>query len=47
VARQAIRIIESHGMDAWLCTGTDWKLHNEDALHVAREAWTVKFEPTD
>ena len=46
VTRQAIRIIESHGMDAWLYTGTDWQIHNKDAPHVAREAWTVKFEPT-
>lgn len=46
VARQAIDIIERHGMDAWLYTGTDWQIHNEDAPHVAREAWTVKFKAT-
>jgi hypothetical protein len=45
VARQAIDIIEHHGMDAWLYTGTDWLIHNADAPHVEREAWTVKFEP--
>ena len=44
VARQAIDIIESHGMDAWLYTGTDWQIHKKDAPHVAREAWTVKFD---
>jgi Cof subfamily protein (haloacid dehalogenase superfamily) len=46
VAREAIEAIERHGMDAWLYTGTDWFIHVEDAPHVAREAWTVKFEPT-
>jgi Cof subfamily protein (haloacid dehalogenase superfamily) len=45
VARRAIAIIQSHGMDAWLYTGTDWLIHKQDAPHVAREAWTVKFEP--
>jgi len=43
VTRQAIDIIEHHGMDAWLYTGTDWFIHKLDAPHVAREAWTVKF----
>jgi Cof subfamily protein (haloacid dehalogenase superfamily) len=46
VARQAIDMIEKHGMDAWLYTGTDWQIHDKDAPHVAREAWTVKFEAT-
>jgi Cof subfamily protein (haloacid dehalogenase superfamily) len=46
VARQAIDMIQDHGMDAWLYTGTDWQIHKKDAPHVAREAWTVKFDPT-
>ena len=46
VARQAIDIIRRHGMDAWLYTGTDWQVLKKDAPHVAREGWTVKFEPT-
>jgi Cof subfamily protein (haloacid dehalogenase superfamily) len=46
VTRQAIDIIRHHGMDAWLYTGTDWQILREDAPHVAREAWTVKFKPT-
>lgn len=46
VARQAIDMIERHGMDAWLYTGTDWQIHKQDAPHVAREAWTVKFNAT-
>jgi Cof subfamily protein (haloacid dehalogenase superfamily) len=46
VTRQTIDIILHHGMDAWLYTGTDWQIHKEEAPHVAREAWTVKFKPT-
>jgi Cof subfamily protein (haloacid dehalogenase superfamily) len=44
VTRQAIDIIDQHGMDAWLYTGTDWFIRKQDAPHVAREAWTVKFD---
>ena len=46
IARKAIDMIQGHGMDAWLYTGTDWQIHKKDAPHVAREAWTVKFDPT-
>jgi len=46
VARQAIEVIRGHGIDTWLYTNSDWLIHNENAPHVAREAWTVKFEPT-
>jgi Cof subfamily protein (haloacid dehalogenase superfamily) len=44
VARQAIKLIGDHGMDAWLYTADDWFIHNPDAPHVARETWTVKFD---
>jgi len=46
VARQTIEMLQHHGMDAWLYTSTDWQIQKKDAPHVAREAWTVKFEPT-
>jgi len=46
VTREAIAVIERHGMDPWLYTGTDWFIHKKDAPHVAREAWTVKFDAT-
>jgi Cof subfamily protein (haloacid dehalogenase superfamily) len=46
VTRQAIAVILRHDMDAWLYTGTDWQIHRKDAPHVAREAWTVKFDPS-
>ena len=46
VARQAIDIIRRHDMNAWLYTGTEWLIDDKNAPHVAREAWTVAFEPT-
>ena len=46
VARQAIDLIGQHDLDCWLYVGNDWLLRDPKAPHVAREAWTVKFEPT-
>jgi Cof subfamily protein (haloacid dehalogenase superfamily) len=45
VAREAIDLIRGHGVDAWVYRGNDWLVTNADAPHVAREAWTVKFQP--
>jgi Cof subfamily protein (haloacid dehalogenase superfamily) len=45
LARQALELIRSHGLDAWIYCGNDWLITTPDAPHVAREAWTVKFEP--
>jgi Cof subfamily protein (haloacid dehalogenase superfamily) len=45
VARQAIDLIREHGLDAWVYSGNDWLITKSDAPHVAREAWTVKFDP--
>ena len=44
VAREAIRLILEKGLDAWLYTPDEWLVRKKDAPHVAREAWTVKFE---
>jgi Cof subfamily protein (haloacid dehalogenase superfamily) len=46
VARQAIDLMRERGLDAWVYSGKDWLITKLDAPHVAREAWTVKFEPT-
>jgi Cof subfamily protein (haloacid dehalogenase superfamily) len=46
VARQAIDLIRDHGLDPWVYRGNDWLVTKVDAPHVAREGWTVKFEPT-
>src|SRR6202035_5117871 len=45
VASQAIDLIREHGLDAWVYRGNDWLITKADAPHVAREAWTVKFQP--
>jgi Cof subfamily protein (haloacid dehalogenase superfamily) len=46
IARQALALIREHGLDAWVYSGNDWLITQSGAPHVAREAWTVKFEPT-
>ena len=43
-AHQAIDLILSQGLDAWLYTADDWFIRKQDAPHVEREAWTVKFD---
>jgi Cof subfamily protein (haloacid dehalogenase superfamily) len=45
VATKAIQLIRQHGLDAWVYRGNDWLITKLDAPHVAREAWTVKFQP--
>src|SRR5499427_6394904 len=45
VARQAIDLMREHRLDTWVYSGNDWLITKKDAPHVAREAWTVKFEP--
>jgi Cof subfamily protein (haloacid dehalogenase superfamily) len=45
VARQAIDLMREHGLDTWVYSGNDWLISKVNAPHVAREAWTVKFEP--
>jgi hypothetical protein len=45
VAHQAVDLIRQHGLDAWIYSGNDWLITKSGAPHVAREAWTVKFEP--
>lgn len=45
VARQAIELIREHGLDTWVYSGNDWLITKPGAPHVAREAWTVRFEP--
>jgi Cof subfamily protein (haloacid dehalogenase superfamily) len=45
LAEQAIDLIREHGLDAWVYSGNDWLITRSDAPHVAREEWTVKFEP--
>jgi Cof subfamily protein (haloacid dehalogenase superfamily) len=44
IAAKSIELIRAHGLDAWVYRGNDWLITKADAPHVAREAWTVKFE---
>ncbi len=43
-AKTTVRLILDQGLDAWVYTETEWLIRDKDAPHVAREAWTVKFD---
>jgi Cof subfamily protein (haloacid dehalogenase superfamily) len=43
-ARQTVTLIGEQGLDVWVYTETKWLIRDKDAPHVAREAWTVKFD---
>jgi Cof subfamily protein (haloacid dehalogenase superfamily) len=45
VANEAIKLIIDHKLDAWVYAGNEWYVRDGQAPHVARETWTVKFEP--
>jgi Cof subfamily protein (haloacid dehalogenase superfamily) len=38
-------LMQSFALDVWVYRGADWYVPKADGPHVAREAWTVKFEP--
>jgi Cof subfamily protein (haloacid dehalogenase superfamily) len=46
VARRAAALLQEAGLDVWVYDAEQWLLRDPAAPHVAREAWTVKFEPT-
>jgi hypothetical protein len=43
-AARALDLIQQHKLAGWLYTDTDWFVPDANGPHVAREAWTVKFE---
>jgi Cof subfamily protein (haloacid dehalogenase superfamily) len=45
-ARTAVDIVARFGLDIWVYTADEWLVHNPDAPHVAREAFTLGFQPT-
>ena len=45
-AVQTVTLILDQGLDAWVYTESQWLIRNRKAPHVAREAWTVKFDAT-
>jgi Cof subfamily protein (haloacid dehalogenase superfamily) len=38
-------LMRSFGLDTWIYRGSDWYVLDPGAPHVAREAWTVQFQP--
>lgn len=44
-AQSTLELIRGHGLDAWVYRGNDWLIQKGDGPHVARESWTVKFDP--
>jgi Cof subfamily protein (haloacid dehalogenase superfamily) len=45
VVKQTVQLILEHKLDAWIYTDMTWYVRDVKAPHVAREQWTVKFEP--
>ncbi|AGK56921.1 Hydrolase (HAD superfamily) protein [Hyphomicrobium denitrificans 1NES1] len=45
-AKQAVTLILDQRLDAWVYTENEWLVRDPNAPHVAREAWTVKFDAT-
>jgi Cof subfamily protein (haloacid dehalogenase superfamily) len=43
-AKETLQLILDQGLDAWLYTEKEWLVRDAKAPHVAREAWTVKFD---
>ena len=46
VVAEALPLVLKHGLDVFLYSDLDWFVRDENAPHVAREAWTVQFSPT-
>jgi Cof subfamily protein (haloacid dehalogenase superfamily) len=38
-------LMKSFHLDTWIYRGADWYVPDPKGSHVARESWTVKFEP--
>jgi Cof subfamily protein (haloacid dehalogenase superfamily) len=45
VVTKVVQQILQHQLDVWIYTDTTWFVRDVNAPHVAREQWTVKFEP--
>ena len=46
VTPTVIDLLAAHNLDVWIYRGSDWFLRDPKAPHVAREDFTVKFDPT-
>ena len=45
VTPTVIEVLGTHGTDVWVYRGADWFIRDPKGPHVAREAWTVRFDP--
>jgi hypothetical protein len=43
-AKQTLKLILNHGLDAWVYTEDEWLIREKEAPYVARETRTVKFD---
>jgi len=41
-----VAMIDATGLDVWLYRGADWLVRDPQAPHIARESFTVQFDPT-
>jgi len=46
VTPTVIDVLAAHGMSVWVYRGADWFVLDPQGPHVARESWTVRFDPT-
>jgi Cof subfamily protein (haloacid dehalogenase superfamily) len=46
LAPAVIEVLEAQGMSVWVYRDADWLVRDVEGPHVAREAWTVRFDPT-
>lgn len=44
-AKQALKLFLDKSLDVWVYTQEEWLIRDLNAPHVARETWTVKFNP--
>ncbi|GBR08988.1 Cof-type HAD-IIB family hydrolase [Acetobacter oeni] len=44
--KKTTALMHKAGIDVWLYRGNDWIVPDISHPHVARERWTVKFDPT-
>ncbi|HBW21685.1 MAG TPA: Cof-type HAD-IIB family hydrolase [Actinobacteria bacterium] len=45
LVRPVAKLLASFSLDTWVYRGADWYVPDPAGSHVAREAWTVQFDP--
>ena len=46
LTQAVIELLDAQGVSVWVYRGADWLVPDIEGPHVAREAWTVRFDPT-